>query len=695
MIERHRKNDIADDDFDEWLSGSSYSLKKLGIIDRYYTICKRQDLNSSDIMVEIQKYEHLDCDALSLLLSGSWSKGDDLFGQNKIKADIFAAYQKSKSNGESYDVLYRHVIPHYSENKAFCDMLFFLADHYDEANPSSNRCAFAIELYGFCSDEKQRDSVWNTTLDITDMMWDDLVENGSASALYNIWLNGYSVHVSSDRCTKAFSKQFALCIKSKSGSLADNIMPYFITIDGVYKSEYTGQDIVQHCLEFDYDKAKADMAVGNVCNLVFEKIQEMHPDIVFSYPGNTYYDKDLIAKMGDVCGDRDFSVTSPHFTLKMHLSQVGVLNFEIKKSEKTVRKFDSSGNPVIFGDGRSETLSFFMNRDNQIYYKCDLWRNKKTMWYPLSIKKLAPYLICEPIVRVFDTIAVVTNNPFLKDVIHDAAVCGENFISPIKYADTITYHSRTEYFMSAYKCAGMLKWNYNRHNINLSYMVLKATSKVSLNDYGILQNTSDDMLEYVSVSTGKGKLNSSIIKFLAGYYAKKDPHCISTAHDYIRMCIDSKKDVVLHYSVKRMRDEHDHFMDSSTYADYKRKTKPFRVPKDSRFNTIRKALPESFEWIKSRKRLIHESMMMHHCVWSYYKKIGDDRCAIYSYYDETGQFDVSGDDIAKRYTIEFVWDSRKSMYAISQIQTKHDRGGGAKLKEYIKGLLDDKGVACL
>jgi hypothetical protein len=54
MIERHRKNCIEDADFDEWLSGSSYSLKKLGIIDRYYTICKRHKFSSDSIIAEIQ-----------------------------------------------------------------------------------------------------------------------------------------------------------------------------------------------------------------------------------------------------------------------------------------------------------------------------------------------------------------------------------------------------------------------------------------------------------------------------------------------------------------------------------------------------------------------------------------------------------------------------------------------------------------
>ena len=82
---------------------------------------------------------------------------------------------------------------------------------------------------------------------------------------------------------------------------------------------------------------------------------------------------------------------------------------------------------------------------------------------------------------------------------------------------------------------------------------------------------------------------------------------------------------------------------------------------------------------------------MTHCVWSYYGKIGADKCAIYSYYDEEGKFDITGKGEPKRYTIEFC--KRKTGYYITQIQTRFDRGGGAKLEEYLNELLNDARLA--
>ena len=75
------------------------------------------------------------------------------------------------------------------------------------------------------------------------------------------------------------------------------------------------------------------------------------------------------------------------------------------------------------------------------------------------------------------------------------------------------------------------------------------------------------------------------------------------------------------------------------------------VPKDTVFKKLRKILPTEFEWIKTRKRLNKESLMMGHCVWSYGDEINKDKCAIYSFIDEEGKYSTEG--CRKRYTLEF------------------------------------------
>lgn len=82
-----------------------------------------------------------------------------------------------------------------------------------------------------------------------------------------------------------------------------------------------------------------------------------------------------------------------------------------------------------------------------------------------------------------------------------------------------------------------------------------------------------------------------------------------------------------------------------------KQTPVVKITKETKFKLLRKILPPEFEWIKTRKRLIEETVMQHHCVWSYADKINKDKCQIYSYVDEDG----------KRYTLEFVI-KRKNMF---------------------------------
>lgn len=55
-----------------------------------------------------------------------------------------------------------------------------------------------------------------------------------------------------------------------------------------------------------------------------------------------------------------------------------------------------------------------------------------------------------------------------------------------------------------------------------------------------------------------------------------------------------------------------------------------KVPKGSVFLSLRQRLPDLFVWIRSRQRLIQESVWQHNCVSSYAPMINRDTCAIYS-----------------------------------------------------------------
>ena len=146
-------------------------------------------------------------------------------------------------------------------------------------------------------------------------------------------------------------------------------------------------------------------------------------------------------------------------------------------------------------------------------------------------------------------------------------------------------------------------------------------------------------------------------------------------NDYINMCFLNKKKISLTIkSIKELQNKHDQL---STQYRYVQEVK---IPKKSKFNTLRKILPKEFEWIKTKKRLIQEAKIQHHCVASYAGYITEEKCAIYSYVDYTGEF--AFDQIPRRYTIEFCIN-KNGEYYVEQTQGRYDQVNASKLSQFI------------
>ena len=95
------------------------------------------------------------------------------------------------------------------------------------------------------------------------------------------------------------------------------------------------------------------------------------------------------------------------------------------------------------------------------------------------------------------------------------------------------------------------------------------------------------------------------------------------------------------------------------------------------YTKLRKLLPKEFEWIKTKKRLLKESEIQHHCVWTYGGKINADKSAIYSFVYAPEN---------KRYTIEFVYGNNGE-YKIWQMQSCCNKGHSKEAYEYVKSFL--------
>jgi hypothetical protein len=90
-------------------------------------------------------------------------------------------------------------------------------------------------------------------------------------------------------------------------------------------------------------------------------------------------------------------------------------------------------------------------------------------------------------------------------------------------------------------------------------------------------------------------------------------------------------------------------------------------------------MPEEFEWIRTKRRLIKEKEMQHHCVASYADDINNDRCAIYSFIYLPEEM---------RYTLEFI--KQGSEYKLVQMQKKYNKGHSAEARKYVNDQLKNK-----
>ena len=685
---------INDPEYDQWLSETKLSLDKVKTAHHYYVCCRQNGQPSDVLLAEIKYYENTDKDLRAVLACDMYDGKDVLVGMHNIKEKLIAACKANPYKGAAYEYIFRYIFPVYKKDKEFCTMLLSLVDLYEDNAPEGGHIRhFQDELVDVFSQltKKKHPVHW---VYFRRFLWFEFATNRKNSLLYQAWSQGYELLVETAMVTPkqadAFAKTFINKIKNKPGTLAENLKPYFKFRETLTCYSYlggVGHPNYYKCCEFDYDKAYHEIKDRNLGARALRQIQKEEMEYLIT---NT----ELLDRMSQVCDGFTFTVEVPCFYVTFQFSASGTFNVYMKRFEKTCASFSSeSGQYQFFPSGSPRECNFFVTSENKIWY-CYRRKDKQSSWFPLSMKALYPFFECKMVADYFNALADITHNLLLKDVLRDMSECKHTFVSPIRYEDTVQYHNKAEYFKASYKNASIIKWNYNKHNVNLSYMVLKALSVVSVADYGMLQNTPEIMLKYIDIPVyGKGAASAILTEFLAGFYIERDSSIGTTAKDFVNMTRNSRKDVVLHYSIKRMVDEHNHFNDKQDYAYYSARVPVFKVPKNSKFNTLRKILPKSFEWIKTKKRLINESIMMHHCVWSYHDRIQSDVCAIYSYMDEKGEFDVAKKNIPKRYTVEFIFNPRTNSYEIRQIQTAYDRYGGELLRDHILSILKEKKYA--
>lgn len=324
---------------------------------------------------------------------------------------------------------------------------------------------------------------------------------------------------------------------------------------------------------------------------------------------------------------------------------------------------------IIFGDNNS------------------IYTDMKQKLIPLSVKKLISFKNRvidngNPAVYVEELISKIfafysSYIPFAKDVL--LTIEQDNcFILPITFNELSLYKNKKDFFISKYKLSSSIGINWNKRNMNLSYLIIKSWNIVFAEHRNKLVQITTIDLSQNSDFYCEQKYTEYRKKFLTEYILSSIK-CSDEeiAEDYIAMCLRTKEKVKLNFrSIKALKAEHD----SLSEKYYMKATPIVKVKKDTRFKNLRKMLPENFEWIQSRKRLIHETAIQHHCVWSYADLINKDVCQIYSVLDENGE----------RFTLEF--RVKRNRYYLKQIRGKYNLADTSEMQKKINDLLKSKNI---
>ena len=133
-------------------------------------------------------------------------------------------------------------------------------------------------------------------------------------------------------------------------------------------------------------------------------------------------------------------------------------------------------------------------------------------------------------------------------------------------------------------------------------------------------------------------------------------------------------DITKFKNFKSIRKKHDMFSKKYMEIEEKEKNKKmeFKFEFNDKYFPVIQNLDKKYELITSGKRLFEEGKIQHNCVYSYYNKIKNGNCIIYSLLEDN-----------KRFTIEIV--AKKDKFKINQFLGFAN--SSKNIKKYEKSLI--------
>lgn len=388
----------------------------------------------------------------------------------------------------------------------------------------------------------------------------------------------------------------------------------------------------------------------------------------------------------DYLQDIYFSLSGDPVKLTIDLSYKS-FTMDIEYGDNYYTRYDSYENTLEIVCGRNksaykriEHLLFYYD-DGGVYYNPT---NQFQKWVPISFRKFDEYLNkgCNSLSILF--------NEYINQRLEEKKYIWKDLkqylkpnlrkytiFPPITLKEINSHHNLDELMKYKYKHADFVNWN--KCNIAWGYLLMKLFPQVTTESRNMLLNMKYDYLS-------DDPMNKNVQSFMYDFILDRlDPssypvvngkkinreHMFIIVCDYVRSCKTTKRKINLCFtSGKKLAEAHDD-MQVIIRSKY---TPKIKIKSNSRFNNLRKLLPDDFEQIKTKRRIVEEGVKMHHCVASYASLVNSDTCAIYSLVYED-----------KRYTIEF--RSNKKKYAVRQLYGVCDSEAPKEVWNYVNSFI--------
>lgn len=369
----------------------------------------------------------------------------------------------------------------------------------------------------------------------------------------------------------------------------------------------------------------------------------------------------------------------PSYSMNVTLSAQAI-NIKLSYSPKTKLH--------VFGDTPLCDYDMRIDTELVVFFSGDIYVSKNKKFFPLSLKEIGKIYekYGEIGQRICDFLFTYTkeklNAPVMTDLYRTLQADGF-FNIPITFNDCRDIHNCNQLLKYRWKNASVINWN--KANINVAYAIMKSLPVVrAIDQRRLLQHTSDKNLLPASkyFVTIKRSLQYGVKYFLKEYIVT---YCITKTSDninleyifvdYYNLCRKLHEKVSIGFkSYKKLVEAHDDMSKRERNRLHR-----VSVPKDSRFNELRKLLPKDFEWVKGGKRLQQEGITMNHCVNSYYTDVNMDKIAIYHLTMPDGYMA----------TIAFK-QMKNGKYRISQMFGYHNEECPQEVWGYVYGFLRPK-----